>query len=211
MDVTTQSISSMSGPGLWLVDPTSTTAGSILDFGGTLGGVAFSLSAQAASNNPGSATLAYVEANYNSVTNNSGATRRFVLETVATDYTMPYSPPDLNFQNSTSGTLTAGSIKGTFDSTAAGISGPSIAFGPVSAPGSIAMTPSPDLITIPVALVPYTMTATFDATITNGTVLATGGGTATLVPVPEPGTLALTLSTLPLAGIALYRRRRQRV
>ena len=74
------------------------------------------------------------------------------------------------------------------------------------------MTPSPDLITIPVGSVPYTMTATFNATITSGTVLATGGGTATLIPaVPEPGTLALTLSTLPLAGIALYRRRSQRV
>lgn len=205
MDVASQLITSSSGAG-WGVDPTSSSSGSILNFGGILGGVAFSLSAQATTNTPGTAALAYLSAGYSTIVNNSGADRRFELSVIATEYAEPVSPPDLLFENATSGTLTIGSLlSGSFTSTAGSSSGTPITFGPLTGPSSaLSMNPPGTIITTSAT---YTMTALYEATITSGTRLTSGGGTVTLTAVPEPSTLALVLGALPLMGLAAYRRR----
>jgi len=208
MDTNTQTISSSSGPGFFLVDPTSAAGANQLDYAGIFGGVAFSLAVAAGSNSPGSATMADLSIGYNTITNSASGDRKIVIFASDSGFTAPLSPPLLSFATSTSGTVTGSAKDGSFNANASGIAANAINFGPVTGVNqSIGVNGIPSVVSIVSS--PYTIDATYGVTLTNLTSLKTGGGLVTLSAVPEPATLAMAFSGLPIIGLLAWRMRRK--
>jgi PEP-CTERM motif len=187
----------------------STLAGTnTIAFTGLVQDIAFSVATTANSNGPGTPTLAALSISSNTVNNTSAsAAELFKIVTSDNSFTAPSSPPPVTLRTSTSGTLTTGTLSsGTFDATADGITGPTLTFA-ASGTGSVAVNGTP--VNGSIAGTPYTITDTYQATLAAGSTTASIGGTATVVPTPEPTTVASALAGLGLFGGGYWLRRRK--
>jgi hypothetical protein len=181
-----------------------------LSFNGTINGVLFTLAVTGVANNPGTATSAFLNLNTSTIINNSGATSAISVTATAGGFTLPVGPAIGNF--SSSGTLNSGSISGlTFSGSAGNYTPANIGPFNLTGTGSASGTDSPTFIpNFPGAL-------TYAASSTLGGTLGIGANTSNLgtalnvsaTAVPEPGTIAMTLTALPLLGLGAWARRRR--
>jgi len=183
-----------------------------LAFGGTVGGVQFKLAVNGSTNSPGTSALAFLNLTSATITNNNttGLPTTFSVTTSATGYTAPTGTVIGNFANS--GTLTNGSItNGSYSGSADGYNPTTLTFAASGSAVDVGGSDPPTLLTGFPSSSPFTATSTLTATLGLGTITSNLGGALTLTGnvVPEPATVAMALTGLPLLGLGAWIRRRR--
>jgi len=198
-----------SASGSFVFGLTSANGKTVLDYGGTIGGGDFDFFVAGKSNSPGTQQLGSLAISYASITNDTGSARKVSISVSDNGFFAPTSPPMINYLTSTSGTSSGGVSLGAFTSHADGNTANPIVFAALGLNKSVGADGTPSAITISSS--PFTFDVNYTALLANGTQLVTGGGLATLTSVPEPASLAMMFSALPMVGFAAWRRRRANV
>jgi len=208
-DTTTHMITSTSSTGTAVGTFSSSfnpiTGENTLAFNGTVGNVFFDLSVASTTNTPGSANMAMLNLGSNTISNlNPTVSQLFSIVSSASGYTQPTGNAIGNISNS--GTLTSGSIAGSFTGAADGWMPAALTISASGAAVSLANNPPPASISISS---PYTISETLSGTLGASSTTAGLSGTVTITNTPEPSTVAAALSGLAVVGLASVRRKRR--
>jgi PEP-CTERM motif len=197
--------------------PTVTIPGAgVITYTGPVGDFNVTISI-ATTNSPGGVNAIITQGTNIFVNTDTVNAHTLTVSVSATDFSSPTAPPSLNLKSTTSGSVTSGSLSGTFNSYAAqsnglfdtsGIAAPTNNIPTTTGGNSWAFT-SNTLVTSLSA--PYSLTDVGVFNVSAGGNVTLAGGNTQLAPVvPEPATLLLVLSGCAI-GIpaAAWRRRRQ--
>jgi hypothetical protein len=196
-------------------------ANSIISISETLGGYTFTLTL-ATTNTPGGPTLAFTTASTGMISGRGATT--ITIYASANGFTMPSSPPDLRASSGSTAQFLPGTVtnnkadhsyKAYYDATNA--LSTSAAGTVIGSGGTVEITaPSgnsnlSDSQVFSASTIPYALNLDLMAVLKNGgqNVLDLDGEVQ-VAPVPEPTTLALAFTAIPLfGGLYLHRRSRQ--